>query len=167
MVRIRFLNRQMFLNMILSKRGEKPESHVRFAQAKYFERWIMSNRLEELKSKITGDMTAEEIVAAFEKWYSPMEEEDMLLFETGTFSFTGEPLFSFSLVKQIPNDEDDEYYQIHVDVLYKPDAENKCFSDTLWDETGEEIFDYIRNSDAFQYAKAHKFEKIEVYMDET
>lgn len=55
----------------------------------------MSNRLEELKSKITGDMTAEEIVAAFEKWYPPMEEEDMLLFETGTFSFTGEPLFYF------------------------------------------------------------------------
>lgn len=124
----------------------------------------MSNRLEALKSRITGDMAIEEIVAAFEKWYSPMEEEDMLLFETGTFSFTGEPLFYFSLVKQIPNDE---YYQIHVDVLYKSDAENKRFSDTLWDETGEEIFDYIRNSDAFQYAKAHKFEKIEVYMEET
>lgn len=127
----------------------------------------MSNRLEELKSKITGDMTAEEIVAAFEKWYSPMEEEDMLLFETGTFSFTGEPLFYFSLVKQIPNDEDDEYYQTHIDILYKPDAENKHFSDTFWDETGEEIFAYIRNSDAFQYAKAHQFEKIEVYMEET
>lgn len=127
----------------------------------------MSNRLEELKRKITGDMTAEEIVAAFEKWYSPMEEEDMLLFETGTFSFTGEPLFYFSLVKQIPNDEDDEYYQTHIDILYKPDAENKHFSDTFWDETGEEIFAYIRNSDAFQYAKAHQFEKIEVYMEET
>lgn len=127
----------------------------------------MSNRLEELKSKITGDMTAEEIVAAFEKWYPPMEEEDMLLFETGTFSFTGEPLFYFSLVKQIPNDEDDEYYQTHIDILYKPDAENKHFSDTFWDETGEEIFAYIRNSDAFQYAKAHQFEKIEVYMEET
>lgn len=127
----------------------------------------MSNSLEELKSKITDDMTAEEIVAAFEKWYPPMEEEDMLLFETGTFSFTGEPLFYFSLVKQIPNDEDDEYYQTHIDILYKPDAENKHFSDTFWDETGEEIFAYIRNSDAFQYAKAHQFEKIDIYRTET
>ena len=37
-------------------------------------------------------------------------DNDMILFETGTFSFTGENLFYFSLVRQFPNDED-EYYR--------------------------------------------------------
>lgn len=44
----------------------------------------------------------------------------------------------FSLVRQFPN-EDEEFYQVHVKVLYKPDNEN--------------IFSYIRNSKVFEYAK--------------
>ena len=46
-------------------------------------------------------------------------EEDIILFETETYSFTGKPMFYFSLVRQFPDDEE-EYYQIHVDVLYSP-----------------------------------------------
>ena len=34
-------------------------------------------------------------------------KEDMILFETGTYSFTGKPMFNFSLVRQFPNDEED------------------------------------------------------------
>lgn len=126
----------------------------------------MSNSVEFLENSITKEMNIDEIVDVFEQWCQPMEEEDMLLFETGTFGFTGEKLFYFSLVKQFPND-DDEFFQIHIDVMYKPSVENKNFSQTFWDETGEEIFDYIRNSDEFNYAKNNKFVNLEFYMDET
>ena len=64
-------------------------------------------------------------------------KEDMILFETGTYSFTGKPMFNFSLVRQFPNDEE-EYYQIHVDVLYIPTEENKDFQRTIWNEDIEE-----------------------------
>ena len=34
-------------------------------------------------------------------------KEDMILFETGTYSFSGEPMFNISLVRQFPNDEEE------------------------------------------------------------
>lgn len=96
-----------------------------------------------------------------------MIEEDMILFETGTFSFTGEKLFYFSLVKQFPND-DDEFYQVHIDVLYKPNGENRVFHKTIWDEDlNENIFAYIRKSDDFNYAKNDEYIRVEIYADET
>ena len=72
-------------------------------------------------------MPLPDIVKAFEEMCEEQIDNDMILFETGTFSFTGEPLFYFSLVRQFPND-DDEYYQIHVDVLFKPNITNHEFS---------------------------------------
>ena len=52
----------------------------------------------------------------------------------------------FSLVRQFPNDEE-EYYQIHVDVLYIPTEENKDFQRTIWNEDIEEdIFSYIKKT---------------------
>lgn len=126
----------------------------------------MSKSAEELERVISDGMSIDEIIGAFEKWYHPMEEDESLLFETGTFDFTGEELFYFSFTKQFPN-EDDEYYQIHMDILYEPDDENKKFSDTFWDETGDEIMNYIKNSKEFNYARYHKYAKIDIYMDET
>lgn len=49
----------------------------------------------------------------------------MILFETGTFTIFGdEPMFQISLVRQFSN-ENEEFYQIHVDILYESDNENK------------------------------------------
>ena len=126
----------------------------------------MSSSAEELKKLIGGNRKVDEIIVAFEKWCQPMGEDDLLMFETGTFDFTGEELFYFSLTKQIPN-EDDEYYQIHMDILYEPDSENKNFSDAFQDETGNKIFKYIRSSKAFEYAQSHKYKELEIYADET
>ena len=92
---------------------------------------------------------------------------DMILFETGTYSFTGKPMFNFSLVRQFPNDEE-EYYQIHVDVLYIPTEENKDFQRTIWNEDIEEdIFSYIKKTPEFNSCKDKVFSKIEIYLDET
>ena len=69
--------------------------------------------------------------------------------------------------KQIPNDEE-EYYQIHVDVLYIPTEENKDFQRTIWNEDIEEdIFSYIKKTPEFNFCKDKVFSKIEIYLDET
>ena len=127
----------------------------------------MEKIVEQLKNRIIDAMELKDIVDVFEEACQPMNEEDMILFETGTFDFTGEDLFYFSMVKQAPA-EDDEYCQLHVDVLYKTNSENKKFSTAVWDDALEEnIFDYIRNSKAFNYAQNDNYVSVDIYADET
>lgn len=42
-------------------------------------------------------------------------------------------MFQISLVRQFSN-EDEEFYQIHLDILYEPDTENKMMIESIWDE---------------------------------
>lgn len=127
----------------------------------------MKDLLEYLKHTITNDTAVEDVVAVFEKMCAVPMEEDMILFETGTFSFSGEPLFYFELVRQFPNEEE-EYYQIHINVLFKPSPANERFSKAVWNEDIEEnIFDYIRKSQAFAYARENTPVRIDVFMCET
>ncbi len=125
----------------------------------------MEKTLEYLKSAITDKMKLKDIVDIFEKACQPINEDDMILFETGTYNFTGEELFYFSLVKQTDG-EDDEYYQLHIDVLYKPNFENSKLNVTEWGED-ERIFDLIKNSQAFKYAEKDECIKIDIHLDET
>lgn len=123
--------------------------------------------VEYLKSRITNQSQLQEIVNVFEQACQEYGSNDMILFETGTFSFTGSPLFYFSLVRQFSNEED-EFYQIHVDVLYESNQENKVFSETVWnEEISENIFDYIRNSQSYLSVKSSEIIKVDIYMDET
>ena len=44
----------------------------------------------------------------------------------------------------------------------------KIFNEVRWNEDlGENIFDYIRKSEAFAYAKNQEYIKVEIYSDET
>ena len=73
------------------------------------ERRIMSI-LEYLQNETVGKNTLDELILAFEKMCEiqvEQEEEKMLLFETGTYSFSGKPRFYFSLVRQYPNEEEE------------------------------------------------------------
>lgn len=128
----------------------------------------MDSLIKFLKNEITDKMPLENIVSVFEQMCSIPLEEDMILFETGTFTtFAHEPVFQLSLVRQFSNN-DDEFYQIHVNILYKPTSENEMFSEATWDENlSENIFDYIRNSEVFAYAKNKEYIKVEIYLDET
>lgn len=127
----------------------------------------MEKIAEYLRNRITNKITLKDIVDIFEQDCQPMNEDDIILFETGTYNFTGEELFYFSLVKKVPA-EDDEYYQLHIDILYKPNAENRKFHSAVWDDGLEEnIFDYIRNSEAFNYAQKDCYIKMDIYVDET
>ena len=125
------------------------------------------NLLEKLKESINESMSLSDIVKAFEKMCEEPIDTDMILFETGIFSFTGEPLFYFSLTRQFPND-DDEYYQIHVDVMFKPNSINHNFSFNVWNiDIKENIFDYIFKSEVFEYLKSETYQRIDIYLDET
>ena len=128
----------------------------------------MDKLIDFLKNKITERSSLEEIVNVFERMCSIPLEEDMILFETGTFTIFGdEPMFQISLVRQFPN-EDEEFYQIHLDILYEPDTENKMMIESIWDEDlSENIFTYIRNSKVFAYAKNKKYSKVKICCDET
>lgn len=57
-------------------------------------------------------------------------KENIILFETGAYSFKGKPMFNFSLIRQFPNYEK-ECYQIHVVVLYIPTEGNNNFQQTI------------------------------------
>ena len=125
------------------------------------------NLLKYLQNNISSKMTLEDIVYVFEKMCSMPIKDDMILFETGTYSFTGKPMFYFSLVRQFPNNEE-EYYQLHVDILYNPSDENKSFEQTTWNEDiDENIFEYVRNTQAFAFCKNTEYNKVDIYLDET
>lgn len=76
-------------------------------------------------------------------------------------------MFQLSLVRQAPN-EDEEFYQVHLDIFYEACQENEIFHESIWDEDLEEnIFDYIRASEVFAYAKEQKYLAVKIYMDQT
>lgn len=133
----------------------------------FFKNRKINKDIEYLKKTISENMTISDIIDIFEKICNVSNKDEMILFETGTHSFTGEPLFYFSLVKQLPNNEE-EYYQIHVDILYKPDNENKLLSGAVWNEDiDENIFSFIRKTEAYKYTQKNNYIKVEIYLDET
>lgn len=128
----------------------------------------MKQSLEFLRESITDKMPLEEMVAIFEELCREPIENEMVLFETGTFTaISDKPMFQLSLVRQVPN-EDEEFNQIHLDIFYEASRENQIFSESTWDEDIEEnIFDYIRASEVFNYAKEQEYQAVKMYMDQT
>lgn len=128
------------------------------------------NILEFLKKEIVGKQSLDDLISVFEEMCEiPIEEEleKMILFETGTYSFTGKPMFNFSLVRQYPNEEE-EYYQLHLDIMFEPTSDNSSYEQATWSfEIEDNIFDYIRKSKEYMCLKNIPIAKIEVYMDET
>lgn len=132
-----------------------------------FDKFKKDDHISFLKKNINDKMSLSEIVDVFEKMCARPIDNDMLLFETGTYEFSEETYFFFNLVRQFPN-EDEEYYQIHVDIMYKPDSGNQGFQAAVWNEDIEgDFFDYIRSSKAFEYSSSAEIEKINIIMDET
>lgn len=128
----------------------------------------MKQSLEFLRVRITDKMPLEEMLAIFEDLCSVPIEDEMILFETGTFTaISDKPLFQLSLVRQAPN-EDEEFYQVHLDVFYVANQDNQMFHESTWDEDLEEnIFDYIRNSEVFAYAREQEYQAVKIYLEET
>ena len=128
----------------------------------------MKQSLEFLRERITDKMPLEDMVAIFEDLCREPFDDEMILFEVGTFTnVSDKPLFQLSLVRQVPN-EDEEFYQVHLDIIYEASRENQIFSESTWDEDLEEnIFDYIRASEVFNYAKEQEYQAVKIYLEET
>ena len=65
-----------------------------------FKRTSKESLLGYLQNSISDNSSLEHIVSMFEEMCNMPLKEDMILFETGTYSFTGKPMFNFSLVRQ-------------------------------------------------------------------
>ncbi|MBR4079171.1 MAG: hypothetical protein IKK29_03065 [Christensenellaceae bacterium] len=126
-----------------------------------------------LKIETNNKTSLDEMISAFEEMNNhPLNgvdaEEDSVLFETGVFDFTGEKQFYFSLTRQFPDEKDEEYTQLHMDILYSPDICKHKLSQTTWsDELDFSIFEYVRNSKEYAALKDLPLGKVNIYMEQT
>lgn len=149
------------------KKEEKENGLKRFARMMKSMEDNKAKCLSFLKDSIKDGMSMPEMVDVFEKMCEIPLKDEMILFQTGISNYNHEEKFYFSLVRQIPNDEE-EFYQIELCVLYEPDDKNKEFHDSTWDADLEEnIFDHIRKSAAYEYSKDIPYVRFEISMDET
>ena len=127
--------------------------------------------LEYLQNADLASLSLDGIIKKFEKMCEMPLEDPSVLFEAGTLGFTDEPLFTFSLVRQFPQQDGGEYWQIRVNILYKPSEKTEPFSEpisnVLWDFEEENIFDCIRESDEYKALQDEPIYRIEVMMEET
>lgn len=82
-----------------------------------------------------------------------------LLFQVGTFSFTGKPLFYFDPVCQFditdPDGEHDHFEQLHCELTCAPDESVHEIEATLWSfdyPTADAFFEAVEELPAFQIA---------------
>lgn len=129
--------------------------------------------IDELKSIVNDTMNLAELVKAFETISIPHSNDDDydVLFEYGNFDFTGEEKFYFSLALQWPGD-DDEYMQLHMDVVYPVLEICNDRGESIWAfefESYQEFFDAIRNQKVFKYLTENNipYQKLDIVEEET
>ncbi len=122
-----------------------------------------------LHSSIKDGMPLDSLIDAFAAMCKlPVGEPDDLLFETGTFDFTGKKLFYFSLVRQFQFRDEEEYVQLHLDVRYAPSPATKRLECTEWGSLVEgDFFDMVRSGEAYSAVKDLPITQVEVYIEET
>ena len=113
--------------------------------------------------------TLDQAIDAFFKVVSSAKpnDEEMLLYEVGCYSFDGPEECQFSLVRQTPT-RDDEFYQMHMEVTYEAGKEERQLSECEWHEEGDDdLREYVLQSKAYNVLKNKQFLKIRVWVDET
>lgn len=113
--------------------------------------------------------TLDQAIDAFFKVVSSAKpnDEEMLLYEVGCYSFDGPEECQFSLVRQTPT-RDDEFYQMHMEVTYEAGEEERQLSECEWHEEGDDdLREYVHRSKAYIVLKNKQFLKISVWVDET
>jgi hypothetical protein len=122
-----------------------------------------------LKERIHDDMSLEEMVDAFaEVQKISVGEPDNLLFEAGTYSFSGERMFHFSLVRQFQFMDEDEYVQLCLNIMYVPSIKTKFLFCTRWDTmTHGDFFTMVKSSRIFKVAQKMTPAKVTIRIEET
>ncbi len=114
------------------------------------------------------DMSLYELVGVFEDMCKiPVDvESDMLLYETGTYTFSGKEHFYFSLVRQFSDNGEGDFKQLQMNILYEPSEYTKDFKLTIWNTDIEgNFFDFIKKSDAYIALKDKEVGKVKISLD--
>lgn len=122
-----------------------------------------------LRDSVTEGMTLDQLIEAFQKMCDlPVGDPDDLLFESGTYRFTGEKMFHFSLVRQFQFMDEDEYVQLHLEALYAPGARTFGLRNTTWDaRIDADFFEYVKRSPAYHAVKEQPIVRVNLWIDET
>ena len=122
-----------------------------------------------LRDTVRDGMTLDELIDTFEKMCDlDVGEPDMLLFQTGTFDFTGEKLYHFDLVRQFDFLGGDELVQLHLTVLYEPNRKLSLLRKIHWGEPGDgRFFATVRGSAAYRAVKSLPIARVEIDVHET
>ena len=121
-----------------------------------------------LRDSVKEGMTLDELIAAFEKMCElDVGEPDDLLFETGTFNFTGKNLFYFTLVRQFQFLDDDEFVQLHLDITCDPCQQTRRLHRTHWGDVQDAtFFQTVRTSREYTILKDLPF-RVDVRVEDT
>ena len=98
------------------------------------------------------NMSLPELVSVFEDMCKiPVDvQSDMLLCETGTYTFSSKENFYFSLVRQFSDNAEGDFKQLQMNILYEPSEYTKDFKLAIWNtDVEEDFFDFIKNSVAY------------------
>lgn len=122
-----------------------------------------------LKELVKEGMTLNELIDAFEEMCGiSVGEPDMLLFETGNYSFTCEKQFCFDLARQFQFLDENEYVQLHLTALYEPSAKTALLRKIHWGEPEDgKFFSVVRNSMAYRAVKNLPIIRVEIRIEET
>lgn len=130
------------------------------------QRLVVCRSLREL---VQDSMTLDELIDAFEKMCAhDVGEPDMLLFETGTYDFTGKKMFHFDLVRQFQFLNEDEFVQLHLTVLYEPSPKLALLRKIHWGEPEDgSFFSIVRNSRAYHAVMNLPIAQVRIDIHET
>lgn len=98
--------------------------------------------------------------------------DDALLFQAGTYSFTGPELFSLHLTRQFTHEEEDGEYagmeQLHCIIYYDPTPELRALDRNLWSSDCASRADFFARVEAmpeFQIP-AHRHTAVRAELDQ-
>lgn len=122
-----------------------------------------------LQETVREGMSLDELISAFERMCAlDVGDPDDLLFETGTFNFTGEKLFHFDLVRQFQFLSGDEYVQLHLTVLYEPSPKTALLKNVRWGMPGDgRFFETVCGSLAYKTVKDMPITRVDIQIHET
>lgn len=122
-----------------------------------------------LRASIHAGMSLEEMIDAFaEMCRISVGDPDNLLFEAGTYSFTGEKMFYFSLVRQFQFMDAEEYVQLRLDVLYAPEPKTRLLHCTRWDSRIDgDFFTMVKESRVYEAVQNLPIAKVDIRIEET
>lgn len=152
------------------------EQMIQYKQMEHSEN-VESKSIKEiignLENETTKKMQLEELVVLFQKMSNVIVKDvsdtnaaDIFLMQAETVMYAGKLMFSFSLVRQIPLE--DEFLKLGMEVIYELNTKNKLVSDSYWsDEVDGDFFAFVKNTEIYESMSKEKVYDVRVFWEET